>query len=144
MGGWFKSGAAPRRRSSRCQGSTVGCPFSPSFKCPRPTIAVQALGAASAPLTGGGSSVGRCFRRAHLCRFDAFWDNGFVAAMRFMAKHYGGDVADPRPWDGAEGPDVLRVVFASRPSNDARSMLNEKEVLEACNAWVANDTTGEP
>ena len=110
-----------------------------------------------------GPVAGRCFKRAHLCRLKARDEDALVAAAHSLSRHYDADIRQaaeavglPDPWpvrggggsgyktDSAQGGygsgsgsgAAMHVVFATRPSTDARSLLNEAELLAECNAWA--------
>lgn len=104
---------------------------------------------------GGGAQAspagGRCFKRAHLCRLRARDEDSLVAAAHSLSRHYEADIRQatdagpPDPWpDGSRSGSraAMRVVFASRPGSDARSLLNEAELLAECNAWMPPDGDG--
>ena len=118
--------------------------------------------AAGRPQVGPRAS-GRCFKRAHLCRLKARDEDALVAAAHSLSRHYEAEIRQaaeaaglPDPWpmrggggsgykadpvrdgsgSGSGSGVAMRVVFATRPSTDARSLLNEAELLAECNAWA--------
>ena len=88
------------------------------------------------------AGLGRCFRQVHLCKLKMRYDKRLVSAARGLSRHYRERIqeiaaADPGPWSASGSVGTLRVVFASRPDADSRSLLNEAELLSECNAWKA-------
>ncbi|KXZ54298.1 hypothetical protein GPECTOR_5g384 [Gonium pectorale] len=75
-----------------------------------------------------------CFERVTLCRFWKRKGSGLAAAGEHLLRTYA-DRLPPvsdlfHPQDDA---DALKVVFASRPNATGRALLNEAELLQACN-----------
>ncbi|GFR47602.1 hypothetical protein Agub_g9337 [Astrephomene gubernaculifera] len=77
----------------------------------------------------------RCFERVTLCRLRNRKEDTLCAAGAHLLRHYG-----PRlpPVSDLFHPELdretLKVVFAGRPNATGRALLNEGELLAACNA----------
>ncbi|KAG2488926.1 hypothetical protein HYH03_012548 [Edaphochlamys debaryana] len=87
----------------------------------------------------------RCFEVVTLCKFRNRKDDGTSAAGEHLLQHYADRLPPVGAAFGAKGADQdrsgLRVVIASRPNATGRAILNEEELLEACNGLDLKDAT---
>ncbi|GLC64014.1 hypothetical protein PLESTF_000109200 [Pleodorina starrii] len=76
----------------------------------------------------------RCFTKLYLCAIKTRKDDGHCAAGAHLLRQYEGRLPPVNDLFHPEGDaDALKVVLASRPNATGRAILNEEELLQACN-----------